>query len=261
MLLPLYDRNPHHRFPVVTVLLILLNVFFFWRSVDGGVQNYVGTIFEHGFIPARLTNIDSGQPVLVQQQLPEGGAFRASLSTDSNAVYATLVSMMFLHGGLLHLVSNVWMLWVFGDNVEDRLGRLVYPFFYLLGGVVAGLTQWAASPDSTTPVIGASGAIAAVLGAYVVTFPRAKVKTLIFVGLPLIFDLPSYLVLGAWFVLQTIGGIQGIGAPVEMGVNVAYWTHIGGFVAGVILMPLLTIGVAPPGAEDWRTESRKAFEF
>ena len=265
MLLPLYDKNPHRRFPIVTVLLIAANVFFFWQSVSGPDQptGFIRTVLEYGFVPARLTEIDSGEAVQIQQQLPDGKAVQAKLSTDSADVYTTIVTMMFLHGGILHLVSNVWMLWVFGDNVEDRLGRFIYLLFYVLGGVVAILTQWYIDPTSTKPVIGASGAVAAVLGAYVVTFPAAKVKTLVFIGLPLVFDLPSVVVLGGWLLLQTIAGVAaiGVGAPAEMEVSVAFWAHIGGFVAGVVLMPLLTIGVTPPGEPDWRTESREAFEF
>jgi membrane associated rhomboid family serine protease len=154
----------------------------------------------------------------------------------------------------------MWMLWVFGDNVEDRLGRFVYPFFYVVGGLLAILTHWAIDPMSTQPVIGASGAVAAVLGAYAITFPGAKVRTLIFIGLPLLFDLPALIVLGAWFLLQTFMGMQGLGAPADVEASVAFWAHIGGFIAGVVLMPLLTIGANPPD-KDWRTESREMFKF
>lgn len=265
MLLPLYDKNPHRRFPFITVLLIAANVFFFWQSVSGSPQpqRFVTTVFERGFVPARLTQMDSGKPISIRQKLDDQRELSGTLSTDAGDVYPTIITMMFLHGGIFHLLSNIWMLWVFGDNVEDRLGRFIYPFFYVLGGVVAVLTQWCVDPASTKPVIGASGAVAAVLGAYVVTFPSAKVKTLVFVGLPLIFDLPAFLVLGGWFLLQTLAGIAaiGIGAPAEMEVSVAFWAHIGGFVAGVILMPLLTVGVTPPGEPDWRNESSEAFEF
>lgn len=264
MLFPLYDRNPHHRLPIITVLLIVANVFCFWRSIQDGPQGFAETVYTRGFIPQRLTRLGEAEPVVIEEKFEdnEGRQFakERKLSTQADEVYPTLLSMMFLHGGWLHLISNMWMLWVFGDNVEDRLGRFVYVFFYVVGGLLAVLTHWVIDPMSTQPVIGASGAVAAVLGAYAVTFPAAKVKTLIFIGLPLLMDLPSWLVLGAWFLLQAIAGVQGLGAPADVEASVAFWAHIGGFAAGALLMPLLTIGANPPD-KDWRTESREMLEF
>jgi len=261
MLLPLYDKNPSGRWPIVTVLLIAANVYCFWQSVkEGDPAGYAATIYERGFVPQRLTRVDDPQPVDFELDLPEGGRVMGQLSTDAEEVYPTLLYSMFLHGGVLHLVANMWMLWVFGDNVEDRLGRFVYVFFYVVGGLLAMLCQWASDPMSTTPVIGASGAIAGVMGAYAITFPAAKVKTLIFLGFPLLFDLPSGLVLGAWLLLNLAGGLQALGMQGAVGVQVAHWTHIGGFVAGVILMPLLTLGSEPPD-RDWRTETREVFDY
>ncbi|TWT94749.1 Rhomboid family protein [Botrimarina colliarenosi] len=260
MLFPLYDRNPHARTPIVTLVLILANVICFWVSTQQGPGGFAKTVYERGFVPQRLTRLNDPQPVIAQQKLNDKQVMVVQLSTKAEEVYPTLISMMFLHGGWLHLISNMWMLWVFGDNVEDRLGRFVYPFFYIVGGLLAVLAHWAIAPMSTQPVIGASGAVAAVLGAYAVTFPGAKVRTLIFVGFPFLFDLPALLVLGAWFLLQTIAGVQGLGAPADIEASVAFWAHIGGFVAGVVLMPLLTVGAHPPD-KDWRTESREMFEF
>ncbi|MEN0111454.1 MAG: rhomboid family intramembrane serine protease, partial [Planctomycetota bacterium] len=131
MLFPLYDRNPHARVPVVTLLLIAANVFCFWRSISAGEMGFAETVYERGFVPARLTGLGEGDPVTVDQPIDERRVLRRELSTNAEAVYPTLFTMMFLHGGWFHLLSNVWMLWVFGDNVEDRLGRLVYPFFYV----------------------------------------------------------------------------------------------------------------------------------
>lgn len=260
MLFPLYDRNPHRRFPIVTLALVLANVVCFWLSMRDGQGGFVEAVYARGFVPQRLTRIDDAEPVVARQDLPGGQVLVVRLSTASDEVYPTLVSMMFLHGGLLHLVTNMWMLWVFGDNVEDRLGRFVYPFFYVVGGLLATLAHWAIDPLSTQPVIGASGAVAAVLGAYAVTFPRAQVRTLLFLGIPLLLDLPALLVLGAWFLLQTIAGVQGLGAPAGVEPSVAFWAHIGGFAAGVVLMPLMTLGANPPD-RDWRTESREMFDF
>ena len=264
MLFPLFDRIPHSRIPILTIVLIAVNVFCFWRSIEQGPEGFADTVYERGFVPKRLTHLDEGQPVQVQIEMQDQqgkkAVLRKQLSTKTADVYPTLVSMMFLHGGWLHLISNMWMLWVFGDNVEDRLGRVVFLLFYLAGGLIAVLTHWAIDPESTQPVIGASGAVAAVLGAYAITYPTSKVKTLIFVGIPWFVDLPSWIVLGAWFLLQTIAGIQGLGAPADVEASVAFWAHIGGFLAGMILMPCLTIGAEPPD-EDWQGESRNQFDF
>ncbi len=260
MLIPLYDRNPHARTPIITIALIVANVICFLLSVQNGPEGFVRAVYDRGFVPQRLTRLDDPQPVISQQELPGKQILVVQLSTKPEEVYPTLLTMMFMHGGLFHLISNMWMLWVFGDNVEDRLGRFVYPFFYVVGGLLAILTHWAIDPMSTQPVIGASGAVAAVLGAYAITYPGAKVRTLIFIGLPLLFDLPALVVLGAWFLMQTFMGVQGLGAPADLNASVAFWAHIGGFVAGIVLMPLLTIGANPPD-KDWRTESREVFKF
>ncbi|QDV75847.1 rhomboid family intramembrane serine protease [Botrimarina mediterranea] len=260
MLFPLYDRNPHARLPIVTIALIVANVFCFWVSVQNGPEGFVRAVYERGFVPQRLTRLDDPAPVISQNQMPGNQVLVVQLSTKAEEVYPTLLTMMFMHGGILHLLSNMWMLWVFGDNVEDRLGRFVYPFFYIVGGLLGTLAQWAIDPMSTQPVIGASGAVAAVLGAYAITFPTAKVRTLIFIGIPLLFDLPALVVLGGWFLIQMLMGVEGLGAPADVNASVAFWAHIGGFVAGLVLMPLLTIGAHPPD-KDWRTESREMFDF
>ncbi len=247
----------------MTLLLILANVGIFFYSIDEGNEGYVRTVYEWGFVPQRLTRVGEQQPVLIDKPFEaEGQKLRlnAKLSTEPERVYPTLVTMMFLHGGLFHLISNMWMLWVFGDNVEDRLGRFVFLCFYLLGGIIAVIVQWAIDPMSTQPVIGASGAVATVLGAYLVTYPHAKVKTLLFIGIPLLLDLRSYYVLGAWFIMQVVAGVNGIMAPADVEVSVAFWAHIGGFVAGVVIMPLLTIGAEPP-EKSWREESEKLFSI
>ena len=146
---------------------------------------------------------------------------------------------MFWHGGWLHLISNMLYLWIFGDNVEDRLGHLRFLLFYVAAGAAAGLTHVALSPASALPTVGASGAIAGVLGAYLVTFPRARVLTLIpIVIIPWFVEIPAFVYLVLWFVMQLLEGVGSLGAPVETG-GVAVWAHIGGFVAGVVLMKLM----------------------
>jgi membrane associated rhomboid family serine protease len=149
------------------------------------------------------------------------------------------------------------MLWIFGNNVEDRLGRFMFVCYYLLGGMVGTVCQWAIDPMSTIPVIGASGAVATVLGGYAITYPKALVKTLVFFGLILILDLPALLVLGIWFVVQTL---QGLGILPSMGPPVAFWAHIGGFLAGIALMPIMGLGAAPPGT-NWHQETDELFRF
>jgi membrane associated rhomboid family serine protease len=145
---------------------------------------------------------------------------------------------MFLHGGLFHIVSNLWTLWIFGDNVEDRMGRFRFLVFYLVCGVAAGLIHWWSGPTSTVPTVGASGAIAGVLGAYLRWYPAAKVLTLVPVFFyPLFVDLPAVLYLGIWFVSQLFSGVASIGLPENVG-GVAFWAHVGGFVTGVLLCGL-----------------------
>jgi membrane associated rhomboid family serine protease len=158
-----------------------------------------------------------------------------------------MFTSMFMHAGLMHLLSNMWFLWLFGNNVEDRLGHVVYLFFYLVGGLAALACHWATNPSSPVPVVGASGAVAAVLGAYAITFPFAKVRTLVFLFVFVtIIDLPALMVLGFWFLGQLLEARHALNAGVDGGV--AFMAHVGGFVAGLILMPLLG-GTRPPPEE------------
>jgi rhomboid family protein len=264
---PLYDLNPHRRFPWITLLLIAANtgVMIWMASLDPNRANEIA--FRYGFIPKRVTELSHGRPVfasipIVDERGQEVAGLppkRIPLPETPSAVYSTLFTTMFLHGGWLHLISNMWMLWIFGNNIEDRLGHLMYLCFYIVGGLIASLTHWAIGPSSAEPVIGASGAVAAVLGGYAVTYPWAKVRTLVFVGLVFIVDIPALAWLGIWFVLQNlVPGILSLnGVEVE---RVAFWAHIGGFVAGMVLMPFLALGASPPGA-DWRKEAEEMFHF
>jgi membrane associated rhomboid family serine protease len=263
MLFPLYVLNPRLRFPLVTLLIISANLLVMgWliqvREID---QSKIAA--EYGFVPARLTFLGSGKRVNVPVQTLKnfgmpGIQLVTQVSTDARDVYRSFFSMMFLHGGWMHLLMNMWMLWLFGPNIEDRLGHLVFAMFYALGGVMAMLAFWLSDPAGHMPVIGASGAVAAVLGAYAVTFPSAKVRTLLFFFFILIVDMPALLLLGVWFLLQVFSGMLGLwGIAME---PVAFWAHVGGFVAGMILMPLLSFGASPPGA-DWRKETDDMFRF
>jgi membrane associated rhomboid family serine protease len=263
MLFPLYDLNPRRHFPVMTLVLIAANVVAMgWMSsLDDLGKSIVAA--RYGFVPARLTNMGKRQLIPVPVQPLDFLGFRrlprvANVSTNPRDVYVTFLTTLFLHNGWIHLLMNMWWLWLFGDNIEDRLGSFVFLMFYLLGGVVATLAFWATAPNGNAPLIGASGAVAAVLGAYAITFPAAKVRTLVFFIFILILDLPALVVLGMWFLLQVMSGMFGLwGIAME---PVAYWAHIGGFVAGMILMPLLSFGASPPG-KDWRKETDDMFRF
>lgn len=264
MLFPLYVLNPRQRFPLVTLVIIGTNfaVMFWMGSHREAKQTVVAA--KYGFVPARLTQL--GKPLVINVPVQTIDFFGVRLlqrvvqvSTDPRDVYTTFVTTLFLHGGWAHLLLNMWSLWVFGQNIEDRLGHLVFLMLYMVGGVLATLTFWLSNPDGVMPVVGASGAIAAVLGAYAITFPAAKVRTLVFFLFIMIVDLPALLFLGIWFLIQVTSGMFGLGGGFAQQ-PVAFWAHIGGFVAGMILMPLLSFGSSPPGA-DWRKETDELFRF
>ncbi len=206
-------------------LVVACFVVFAWELgllASGGDATLDAFITRWGVVPADLTAAWS-----------RGGYL--SLET------ATLVTSLFLHGGWLHLLGNMLYLWIFGNNVEDRFGRAGFLGFYLLGGALAGLSQVAIDPTSTIPTIGASGAIAATLGAYFVLFPRARVTSLVFLGFFYqLIDVPAVIVLGFWFVLQLIDGLMELGA-VQSGGGVAFFAHIGGFVVGALIARLVLL--------------------
>jgi len=233
MLIPIKDINPHKRFPIVTVVLIAANVFtaLATNSLLGlGDQE----AFQYGALPCDLTN-----------QCPPLGRFEGIV--ESRSPYLSVLTSMFMHGDALHLGFNMLFLWVFGNNVEDRLGRIGFPIFYLATGIAAVLAHVAVSPDSFIPMVGASGAISGVLGAYAVLWPRAKIISI----LPLGFFFtsirtPAWVTLGLWFVVQIFGGLAGLGQIA--GGGTAYLAHIGGFVAGVaLIIPIRLFGDREPG--------------
>jgi membrane associated rhomboid family serine protease len=264
MLLPLFDLNPHRRTPWLTLLIIAANVAATVWMTRLAPRAQSATALQYGFVPARLTLVGSGRLVPAplysvdeRRDVPVQVAV-VQLSTSPGDVYSTLITTMFLHGGWFHLISNMWMLWIFGNNIEDRLGHLLFVAYYLVGGLVATLCHWAFDPQSTLPVVGASGAVATVLGGYAITYPTAKVRTLVFIILITVIDLPALLFLGFWFLMQLASGLVALGGvPLE---PVAFWAHVGGFVAGMILMPIMSLGSSPPGT-DWRKESDELFRF
>lgn len=220
-MIPLRDANPTRRRPVVTVGLIALCVVAFASELgvgaNGGDAALDRLFRDWALVPRDLTNALGG----------------AGASGTLARELGTVVTSMFLHGGWIHLIGNMLYLWIFGNNVEDRLGRVGFLLFYLFGGVVAAVTQVLTDPGSTTPILGASGAIAAVLGTYVVLYPRARVLSLVFLGFFYqLLQVPAIIVLGLWFVLQLIDGVASLGVTSTAG-GVALFEHIGGFLAGV----------------------------
>ncbi len=216
-MIPLKDLNPRRTTPFVTVLIILANAAVFFYQVSLGPRAGQAFIYAFGMIPLRVELFLTGHPVALAQ------------------AFAPLLTSMFLHGGWLHIIGNMWFLWIFGDNIEDTLGHFNYLLFYLVCGVAAGLTHTLANLNSTVPAVGASGAISGVLGAYMVLFPRSRVLTLI--PLFIMFftvQLPAVVILGYWFLIQFLSGLGSLGAGTEGGT--AWWAHIGGFILGAVLV-------------------------
>jgi membrane associated rhomboid family serine protease len=208
-MIPLRDTRPSNSTPVMTVFIIAVNVlvFLYMLSLDPYSQN--AFIRQYAVVPARLH-------------------------------LSTLVTSMFLHGGWMHIIGNMWFLWIYGDNVEDVLGHGKYLVFYLLCGVIAALTQYAISPDSRIPTLGASGAIAGVMGAYLIKFPHSRILTLI----PIFFffttiEIPAVIILVYWFLLQFLSGVGSVGYSSASQGGVAFFAHVGGFIAGMILVNVM----------------------
>jgi len=224
---PIRDENPQLTVPYVTYAFIGINVVC-WIFLQGMGNDPVlmRSICQFGLIPADVFgSIDVAQ---AKQQLvcPVGGQER----------WATVLSSMFMHGGWMHIIGNMWFLWIFGDNVEDAMGHVRFVIFYLLCGLAAAAAQMLADPSSLIPMIGASGAIGGVMGAYVILYPRVHVHLFVFLGFyATTFAVPAILMLGYWMAVQILGGFNSISAT---GGGVAFWAHIGGFVAGAILVLL-----------------------
>jgi len=226
--IPLKDDIPTRRFPIVTVALIAINVIVYFvleHGLWGLGQTGNEVVVEYGAIPSEITN---------GHNLPGPG--------DQAPFWLTIWTSMFLHGSLIHLGGNMLFLWVFGNNIEDAMNRLVFVVFYLLGGLAALGLQVAMDPNSVVPTVGASGAIAAVLGAYARLYPRARVVTLIIIIIFFtVITLPALLVLGLWFLLQLLPAFND---PVgSAGGGVAYFAHIGGFLFGVLTIKLFANNV------------------
>jgi membrane associated rhomboid family serine protease len=222
--IPLRDANPTQRTPWVTLVLIALNVLAFvvWQGfpVTGDFSRaQAEMVFCNGAIPSEVSNLEP---------IPE-----LARICGGKSVLLSVFTSMFLHANLLHIGGNMLFLWVFGNNVEDRMGHLIFLLFYLLAGVAAAVAQVVIDADSQIPLIGASGAIAGTLGAYLVMFPRARVLTAVIFFFITLVEVPAIIVLGLWFVLQAFSGIGQLGQSVSGGV--AFFAHIGGFVFGALV--------------------------
>jgi membrane associated rhomboid family serine protease len=216
-MIPLRDANPSRTIPFITYLLIVVNIiaFFFELSLGKYLNDLV---MRFGLAPAQ---------------------WLADAKTYHPHVVLPLFTSMFLHGGWMHLLGNMLFLFIFGDNVEDKFGHFRYLLFYLLAGLAAAFTQIYFNASSEVPMIGASGAIAGVMGAYVLMFPTARITTLIFIIIFIkIIELPAYLFLGLWFLMQIFSGVMSLGIGGDAG-GVAWWAHIGGFAIGVLSVPVL----------------------
>jgi membrane associated rhomboid family serine protease len=256
---PLKDNIPTDRFPIITVLLIAANVFVYFFLQGGGILHGPrnAEVVKYGAIPYEITHpgdrcgtqgrlaggatLQTGGAVVCEGdtvRLSDGRDATVAQTSGSGAISAwfTLVTAMFLHGGILHLLGNMLFLWIFGTNVEDATSRIRFPVYYLLGGLTAVGLQIAMDPGSTVPTVGASGAIAAVLGGYILLYPRARVVTLVFVIVFFtLIELPAWVLLGFWFVQQAVFAAAQVAQPAGGGGGgVAYAAHVGGFVFGLL---------------------------
>jgi rhomboid family protein len=243
-LFPVKDNIPTDRFPVVTVALIALNViaYFFWQQ--GGLSfgdpsgaHYFDNLVRYAQVPYEITHPGAQCAPATSETFTCSKAFGARY--DLPSIYVTAFTSMFMHGGLLHLGGNMLFLWIFGNNVEDSMGPVKFIVFYLLAGLAATALQIFIGPNSTVPNIGASGAIAGVLGGYILLFPRARVVTIIFIVFFFtILELPALLILGFWFIQQALFGYFDLASGSGQGGGVAYFAHIGGFVFGLLAIKL-----------------------
>lgn len=215
---PISDNIPSRNPPLMMWGLMAINVLVFLLETSLSEAQLKALFYWFGLVPARFSH-------------PQW-ALQIGLPIDT---WWPFLTSMFLHGGWLHLIGNMWVLWIFGDNVEDRMGSLRFLAFYLLCGVLAAAVQFFSNPHSTLPTVGASGAIAGVLGAYLVMYPMARVVVMIPVLIfPFFFDVPAVLFLGFWFLLNFTSGLSALSVSADAG-GIAWWAHAGGFVGGMLL--------------------------
>jgi rhomboid family protein len=252
-MIPIKDNIPTDRFPVVTVLLILANVIVYVLSIRHGGSLISGPdaheVLKYGAIPRALTHSGVRCAEVVNTLTPNNPEILCNArelaangipAENTLPVWQTVVTSMFMHGSILHIAGNMLFLWIFGNNVEDSMGPIKFIGFYLIGGIAALALQTAIGPNSTAPTVGASGAIAAVLGGYIVLYPRARVLTLVFIILFFtVIELPAIVMLGIWFAEQAVFGAANLTNPTGGGGGVAYFAHVGGFAFGLVAIRLL----------------------
>ena len=226
-MLPLFDSIPSRNTPVVTFAVIGACSLVFFLELQLGPDLLERFFYLFGVVPARYTD-------------PTWAEWFGFPAGD----YWPFLTSMFLHAGWMHILGNMWTLWIFGDNVEDRLGPVRFATFYAICGIAASLVHWFTNPDSTVPAVGASGAISGVMGAYLLLFPASRLVLMVPVlFVPFFFELPAVVYLGIWYLLQLVSGTFALSASEHAG-GVAFWAHVGGFVAGVVLLPLFLAGGA-----------------
>jgi membrane associated rhomboid family serine protease len=243
---PIRDSVPSRSVPVVTRALILINVLVFFFELMLPRESLEQLVYLFGLVPARFSHPDWAAAI--------------GFPLDN---YWPILTHQFLHGGWFHIIANMWTLWIFGDNVEDRMGPMRFVIFYLLCGTIAGLTHMLTNPDSTVPSVGASGAIAGVLGAYILLFPTARLVVMIpILFFPFFFEVPAIFYLAIWFFAQLLSGTMALAGPEQVG-GIAWWAHIGGFIAGLLLCGLFLRRPSrrpfqpDEGALEWAWERRR----
>ncbi|MBX7167639.1 MAG: rhomboid family intramembrane serine protease [Pirellulales bacterium] len=266
MLFPLRDENPSSSTPYVTFGLVAINALVLLYVSLQPQEAQQRIVYEYGFVPARISALEADKPIVLRPHPAENlrRLMRREqliapqrLDVSRGDVLLSLLTCMFLHGGLAHLVGNMWFLWIFGNNIEDRLGHVLFLLFYLAGGLAATFCHWATGPESVMPVIGASGAVAAVLGAYAVTYPFAQIRTLLFLVIFFtVIDLPALAVLGLWFLGQLLEARRALGMDLNGGV--AWWAHVGGFAAGALAMGIFNFIAGPAERHSWDAWSNDA---
>jgi membrane associated rhomboid family serine protease len=243
---PYRDENETQRTAIITLAMIALNVFA-WLFVQGAGSTLAlaQSVCNFGLIPGELTG-----SIAPGTRFPMGEGL--ACATDPGRQFSHILTHMFLHGSWMHLLGNMWFLWLFGNNVEDSMGRLRFIGFYLLCGLAAAAAQIITSPSSAIPMVGASGAISGVMGGYLLLYPTVRVYTLVVLGFFITsMALPAWVMLGYWFLIQFVSGWVSFGGE---GGGVAFWAHIGGFAAGLALVKLFARSdyVAEHKAHHWR---------
>lgn len=255
-MIPIRDNIPPRTFPVVNYSVIALCSLVFLTQLGDQVGDESSLVDKFGMIPALVRNPD--QPIRVQEKYrePEQGQVIVIERTIAATIppWLTLLTCCFLHGGWMHFLGNMWFLHIFGDNVEDRLGHIGFVLFYAASGVLASIAHFVTNPESTVPTIGASGAIAGVMGAYSVLYPKSQVQSIVPIfGFIQFMVIPAPWFLGIWFVMQLFQGAAAITAQATTGV--AWWAHIGGFVVGMAVAAFLrAVGETSPPVEQRRPQ-------